>query len=203
MDAQPVVSEVKDGYARAVDAALASGSSRSAEPASSVPEPLSALNVLEASATTVADGSAAETRGVGVVRDAAPFAAAAACDFARCDAAAGPQVVDETCVSLGGLGCIGKTGCRFCKAGGVGEPGLALLRAALAAEAARDEATDPGGAAIRDGMYVAALGALGEEHAAIAAALADGDPDALALKLDDSFRTRFEGLEVEPRSEVE
>ena len=125
MDAQPVVSEVKDGYARAVDAALASGSSRSAEPASSVPEPLSALNVLEASATTVADGSAAETRGVGVVREAAPFAAAAACDFARCDAAAGPQVVDETCVSLGGLGCIGKTGCRFCKAGGVGEPGLA------------------------------------------------------------------------------
>ena len=39
--------------------------------------------------------------------------------------------------------------------------------------------------------------------AAIAAGLADGDPDALALKLDDSFRTRFEGLEVEPRSEVE
>ena len=124
-----VVSETKDRYARAVDAALASETDASTDASigsASVSTDLSALNVLEpvqnGGSTPINQANQASSvpsRGV------VPAVAAGACDFARCDAAAGPQVFDETCVSLGGLGCIGQTGCRFCKAGAIGEAGLA------------------------------------------------------------------------------
>ena len=123
------VSETKDRYARAVDAALASETDASTDASigsASVSTDLSALNVLEpvqnGGSTPINQANQASSvpsRGV------VPAVAAGACDFARCDAAAGPQVFDETCVSLGGLGCIGQTGCRFCKAGAIGEAGLA------------------------------------------------------------------------------
>jgi len=120
-----VVSETKDRYARAVDAALASETDASTDASigsASVSTDLSALNVLEpvqGGSTPINQASSVPSGGF------VPAAAAGACDFARCDAAAGPQVFDETCVSLGGLGCIGQTGCRFCKAGAIGEAGLA------------------------------------------------------------------------------
>ena len=119
-----VVSETKDRYARAVDAALASETDASTDASigsASVSTDLSALNVLE----PVQSGSIPINQASSVPSGFVPAAAAGACDFARCDAAAGPQVFDETCVSLGGLGCIGQTGCRFCKAGAIGEAGLA------------------------------------------------------------------------------
>ena len=120
-----VVSETKDRYARAVDAALASETDASTDASigsASVSTDLSALNVLEpvqGGSTPINQASSVPSGGF------VPAAAAGACDFARCDAAAGPQVFDETCVSLGGLGCLGQTGCRFCKAGAIGEAGLA------------------------------------------------------------------------------
>jgi hypothetical protein len=55
-----------------------------------------------------------------------PIASTGTCDWTRCDKNAGPQVVDNVCVENGGLGCVGKTGCRFCKAGMVGEAGLPI-----------------------------------------------------------------------------
>ena len=58
------------------------------------------------------------------------------CDFKRCDAGAGPQVVDNLCVVDGGLGCLGKTGCRFCKAGGVGDPNVPTCPPCVCAELA-------------------------------------------------------------------
>lgn len=119
-----VVSETKDRYARAIDAALASETDASTDASigsASVSTDLSALNVLE----PVQSGSIPINQASSVPSGFVPAAAAGACDFARCDAAAGPQVFDETCVSLGGLGCIGQTGCRFCKAGAIGEAGLA------------------------------------------------------------------------------
>ena len=117
---RPVVSEVKDGYARAIDAALASGSIGAGR--EGVSSDLSSLNVLEPVTPASSD------RGVfsnTAERAKSVPSASGACDFSRCDAAAGPQVVDESCVSMGGLGCIGQTGCRFCKAGAIGELGLA------------------------------------------------------------------------------
>ena len=120
-----VVSETKDRYARAINAALASETDASTDASigsASVSTDLSALNVLEpvqGGSTPINQASSVPSGGF------VPAAAAGACDFTRCDAAAGPQVFDETCVSLGGLGCIGQTGCRFCKAGAIGEAGLA------------------------------------------------------------------------------
>ena len=176
---RPVVSEVKDGYARAVDAALASESSRSAATASTgVPVDLRSLNVLESSATTP-DGTAADAR-LRAARTNAPFAAAAAaaCDFARCDAGAGPQVVDETCISLGGLGCIGKTGCRFCKAGAIGEPGLAACPPCVcAAMGVSGCSSGAGGASAR--------GSVGKAETTIATSDVDGgvSADDVALRV--------------------
>lgn len=117
---RPVVSEVKDGYARAIDAALASGSIGASEGVSS---DLSSLNVLEPE-PSASSNEGVRSSGVSAGVSGVPVSSGA-CDFSKCDAAAGPQVVDLSCVSMGGLGCIGQTGCRFCKAGLIGERGLA------------------------------------------------------------------------------
>ena len=118
---RPIVSEVKDGYARAIDAALASGSIGASEGVSS---DLSSLNVLEPRTPSASSNEGVRSSGVSGVSAGVPVSSGA-CDFSKCDAAAGPQVVDLSCVSMGGLGCIGQTGCRFCKAGLIGELGLA------------------------------------------------------------------------------
>ena len=77
---------------------------------------------------------------------------------------------DETCVSLGGLGCIGQTGCRFCKAGAIGEAGLATCpRASARRWASRDARSGGAGA---DGAL--RMGGVGKAEATTATNDFDG-----------------------------
>jgi hypothetical protein len=40
------------------------------------------------------------------------------CNTTMCDPGAGPQFYDDRCITGGGLGCVGQTGCRFCRMAG-------------------------------------------------------------------------------------
>jgi len=90
------------------------------------------------------------------------------CDFAACDVNAGPQIFDPSCVRDGGLGCLGKTGCRFCKAGAFGQAGFPTCPPCVCATMSIGGCAEPrsdsdfGGFAAVPGDEISAKGARGE-----------------------------------------